>query len=117
MQAAETGINNIRIYNPIKNSLEHDTDAVFIKKWVPELASLPLPFIHEPYLMTPLDEQFNSFKLGTDYPLPIVDVKLARKKASDVLWKMKLNKDVVQENNRILKKHTISDRKRMLKND
>ena len=115
MQAGETGINNLRIYNPIKNSLEHDADAIFIKKWVPELANLPLPFIHEPYLLTPLDQQFNNFKLGEDYPYPIVEIKSARKRASDILWNMKKNVKVVQENHRILKKHTISDRKRMLK--
>ncbi|PWG05342.1 deoxyribodipyrimidine photolyase [Polaribacter aquimarinus] len=116
MQAGETGINNLRIYNPIKNSLEHDADAIFIKKWVPELANLPLSFIHEPYLLTPLDQQFNNFKLGEDYPYPIVEIKSARKRASDILWNMKKNVKVVKENYRILKKHTISDRKRMLKN-
>ena len=31
MQAGETGTNVLRIYNPIKNSLEHDPDASFIK--------------------------------------------------------------------------------------
>ena len=117
MQAGETGINNLRIYNPIKNSLEHDADATFIKKWVPELAKLPTPFIHEPYLMTPLDQQFNNFKLGDDYPYPIVELKSARKKASDILWNLKKNPKVREENIRILKKHTISDRNRMLKND
>lgn len=117
MQAAETGINNIRIYNPIKNSLEHDEEAIFIKKWVPELANLSLPFIHEPYLMTPLDEQFNNFKLGENYPLPIVDSKSARKKASEILFNMRKNPEVLLENERILKKHTLSDRNRMLKND
>jgi deoxyribodipyrimidine photo-lyase len=110
MNSGETGINTLRIYSPIKNSLEHDKDAVFIKKWVPELASLATPFIHEPYLMTPLDEQFNGFKLGKDYPNTIIDIKSARKRASDVLWKMKKDKDVLRENNRILKKHTLSDR-------
>lgn len=117
MQAAETGINNIRIYNPIKNSLEHDADATFIKKWVPELANLPLAFIHEPYLMTPLDEQFNNFKLGENYPYPIVDGKKARKKASDILFAMRTTPEVISENFRILKKHTLSDRKRMLNTD
>lgn len=117
MQAGETGINNLRIYNPIKNSLEHDEDASFIKKWVPELAKLPTPFIHEPYLMTPLDQQFNNFDLGKDYPNPIVEIKIARKKASDILWNLKKDPDVLSENRRILKKHTISDRNRMLKND
>ncbi|MFY9243683.1 MAG: FAD-binding domain-containing protein [Polaribacter sp.] len=114
MQAAETGINNIRIYNPIKNSLDHDEEAVFIKKWVPELAKLTVAFIHEPYLMTTLDEHFNDFKLGENYPNPIVDGKIARKKASDILFNMRKNPDVISESYRILSKHTLSDRKKML---
>lgn len=117
MQAAETGINNIRIYNPVKNSLEHDEDATFIKEWVPELKNLPLPFIHEPYLMTSLDQQFNNFELGVDYPLPIVNATSARKKASEILWDLRNDVSVIHENRRILTKHTLSDRTRMLKNE
>ncbi len=117
MQAGETGINNLRIYNPIKNGQEHDPDAVFIKKWVPELANLSTPFIHEPYLMTPLDQQFNNFELGKDYPKPIVNIKENRKKASDILWNMKKNAEVRKESLRILKKHTIMNRNRMLRDE
>ncbi|WP_430468535.1 deoxyribodipyrimidine photo-lyase/cryptochrome family protein [Winogradskyella ouciana] len=117
MQAGETGINNLRIYNPTTNSLKHDPDAVFIKKWVPELKNLDLPFIHEPYLMTEMEQAFYSFKLGEDYPFPIVDIKENRKYASDILWNMKKDPDVMRESFRILKRHTISDRKRMLRNE
>ena len=114
MQAGETGINNLRIYNPIKNSIEHDVDGVFIKKWCPELSNLSINFIHEPYLMTILDMQFNDFELGKDYPKPIVDIKTNRKKASDILWNLKKNSVVQKESYRILKKHTITNRKKML---
>lgn len=117
MQAGETGINNLRIYNPIKNGIEHDPDARFIKKWLPELAHLPIPFVHEPYLMTTLDQKFNDFQLGKDYPLPIVDIKENRKKASRILWNMKKDKDVKLESLRILKKHTLNNRERMLRDE
>lgn len=117
MQAGETGINKLRIYNPIKNGQEHDPDALFIKKWVPELAHLPTPFIHEPYLMSVLDQQFNKCVLGKDYPFPIVNVKENRKKASDILWNMKKNPEVLRESIRILKRHTISNRSRMLRDE
>ena len=113
MSSGETGINLLRIYNPIKNSLTHDEDGTFIKKWVPELAHLPISFVHEPYLMTVLDQQFNNFKLGEDYPNPIVEIKFARKKASDILWEMKKDTRVQEENNRILKKHTNSEKNKM----
>ena len=84
---------------------------------MPELAHLPVPFIHEPYLMTPLDQQFNKCVLGRDYPHPIVDIKENRKRASDILWNMKSDAEVRRESLRILKKHTINDRKRMLRDD
>ncbi|GGI57710.1 cryptochrome/deoxyribodipyrimidine photo-lyase family protein [Winogradskyella haliclonae] len=117
MQAGETGINNLRIYNPTTNSLKYDADATFIKKWVPELAHLDIPFIHEPYLMTPMESAFYNFELGRDYPKPIVDIKINRKKASDILWNMKKDPDVIRESFRILKRHTINDRNRMLRSD
>lgn len=117
MNAGETGINLLRIYNPIKNSLEHDEDGTFIRKWIPELAHLETPFVHEPYLMTPLDQQFNNFELGVNYPNPIVEIKVARKKASDILWNMKKNTDVKKESERILKKHTLSNRNSLLNTD
>jgi deoxyribodipyrimidine photo-lyase len=117
MQAGETGINNLRIYNPTANSLKHDPDAVFIKKWVPELAELDTPFVHEPYLMTEMEQAFYNFKLGDHYPHPIVDIKENRKRASEILWNMKDDPDVRRESFRILKRHTISQRNRMLKNE
>jgi deoxyribodipyrimidine photo-lyase len=117
MQAGETGINNLRIYNPVTNSLKHDTDAVFIKKWVPELSELPTAFIHEPYLLTDLEQQLFDFKLGRDYPHPIVDIKKHRKRASEILWNMKTDPEVIKESKRILRKHTLRDRRRMLRSD
>lgn len=109
MQAGETGINMLRIYNPIKNSYEHDPDGEFIKKWVPELRNLPRAFVHEPYKMTYLDQRFNDFEVGINYPKPIVSIERTRKFASDFLWKMKKNPLVKEESSRILKLHTMAD--------
>jgi deoxyribodipyrimidine photo-lyase len=111
MQAGETGINTLRIYNPIKNGLEHDPDAQFIKKSVPELKDLDTPFAHEPYLMTEMEQRFYNLTLGVDYPYPIVDVQESRKKASSTLWNLQKNSMVKTESDRILKKHTLSRRK------
>jgi deoxyribodipyrimidine photo-lyase len=110
MQAGETGINMLRIYNPVKNSLEHDPSATFIKKWVPELKLLDTPLAHQPSLMTPLEEQLFNFKLGEDYPYPIVALESSRKKAGDILWNLRKNKKVKAESQRILKKHIVKNR-------
>ncbi len=113
MQAGETGINMLRVYNPVKNSITHDPEGEFIKKWVPELRNVPVEFIHEPYKMTTLDQKFNNFVLGEDYPSPIVDIHSTRKTASKALWDMKDDPLVQREAVRILKKHTLPGRKKI----
>ena len=81
MQAGTTGINTVRIYNPIKQSKDHDPEGSFIKKWVPELAPVPVAFIHEPWEITVFDVSEDVFQLGVDYPYPIVNLEASGKLA------------------------------------
>ena len=110
MQAGITGINTIRIYNPIKQSKDHDPEGAFIRKWIPELEKIDSTFIHEPWKLTPMELQLISFELGRAYPLPIVDVEAAQKEARLRLWGKKKSKQVKNESQRVLKKHTMANR-------
>ncbi len=116
MQAATTGMHTIRIYEPIKQSLEHDAEAVFIRKWLPELAALPAGLIHQPHLLTPLEERMYSFRRGIDYPLPLVDTKVSGAKAGEILWNILKSQEAKKEAARILKAHVVSpERKKAMK--
>ena len=75
MQAGETGINTLRIYNPVKNGLEHDPYGNFTKQWIPELRVLPEKLVHTPWNLTPLESEIYNFKIGYNYPTPIVDTE------------------------------------------
>ncbi|MGY6706478.1 FAD-binding domain-containing protein [Roseinatronobacter sp.] len=81
MQSGTTGINTIRIYNPVKQGLDHDPDGRFIRAWVPELANVPQPHIHTPWTW-PEGRRM----LGQRYPAPVVDLAQAGKVARETLW-------------------------------
>tara|TARA_E500000178_G_scaffold354232_1_gene422546 strand:- start:1629 stop:3029 length:1401 start_codon:yes stop_codon:yes gene_type:complete len=72
-----------RIFNPILQGEKFDKDGEYVKKWVPELKNLPNKFIHKPW-------EFNDeiFKLGRDYPYPIVKHEEARVKALNAFKKV-----------------------------
>ena len=114
MQAGETGINMVRIYNPTKNALEHDSDGNFIRKWVPELENLPTAFVLEPWTMTEIEQQGYGLILGENYPKPIVDIKKTYKNAATILWQMRRNAIVRSESRRIVATHTLPDRKNIM---
>ncbi len=106
MQAGVTGINTLRIYNPVKQSIDKDEQGLFIKKWLPQLASLPNPVIHQPWVITPMEETMYDFNCERDYYLPIVNVDAEAKAARDRMWAYRDKPAVKREAARILKIHT-----------
>ena len=82
MQSGTTGINTIRIYNPVKQGLDHDPDGVFIRRWVPELARVPGASVHQPWTLSAATRR----DLGLHYPAPIVDPVEAARQARDRVW-------------------------------
>ncbi|WP_040670064.1 cryptochrome/deoxyribodipyrimidine photo-lyase family protein [Nitritalea halalkaliphila] len=110
MQAGVTGINTVRIYNPVKQAEDHDPEAVFISKWVPELAQLPIPYRLKPWELSPIEASLYQFQLGSSYPAPIIDLEKAAKIARDQIWSAQKMPEVQQEAKRILRKHTLPNR-------
>ena len=67
-----------RIFNPITQSEKFDPDGRFIRRYLPQLASLPTKALHAPWLASTETLQAAGIKLGATYPHPIVDHAQAR---------------------------------------
>ncbi|MEO1767245.1 cryptochrome/photolyase family protein [Thiobacter aerophilum] len=82
--AASTGCDAqpyFRIFNPVAQSEKYDPDGSYIRRWVPELARVPDAAIHAPWQMRPIEQEACGFRIGRDYPAPIVDHAAARARA------------------------------------
>ncbi|MFF2773841.1 cryptochrome/photolyase family protein [Streptomyces sp. NPDC058052] len=60
-----------RVLNPVAQAKRYDPDGSYVRRWVPELAGLDAPAVHEPWRLTGLD------RAAFDYPDPLVDLSEA----------------------------------------
>ena len=105
MQAGTAGINQIRIYNPSKQVLDHDPDGRFLRRWVPELARVPQPWLPEPWRMPDAAQREAGCIIGRDYPAPLVDAAQAARLARHKVERLRARADVQREAQRVHDRH------------
>ncbi|KTC85057.1 cryptochrome/photolyase family protein [Legionella brunensis] len=74
-----------RIFNPVLQGEKFDAQGEYIRRWVPELASVSSQWIHKPWKAP----NKLGITLGKDYPYPIVDHDEARHRALAVYQALK----------------------------
>ena len=70
-----------RILNPALQMERHDPDGSYVRKYVPELRSVPDERLREPWRMSEAEQQRARCVIGRDYPAPIADHAEARQEA------------------------------------
>lgn len=100
MQSGSTGINTIRIYNPIKQAQDHDAGGQFTRRYCPELRDLPGHVLQTPWAWAGARAL-----LGKRYPAPLVDPVAAARVARQRLWALRGGADFAQEAATIVARH------------
>jgi deoxyribodipyrimidine photo-lyase len=99
MQSGTTGINTIRIYNPVKQGIDQDPQGVFIRKWVPELCHLSSAELHK------VGTGESKLNLGSSYPDAVIDLDRAGKYAREKVWAVRKLDGFNNHAQSIIKKH------------
>ena len=105
MQSGTTGINTLRMYSPTKQAKDQDAQGYFIRRWVPELARVPLPYLAEPWKMDVSVQRMAECMIGVDYPAPIVDDKTAIKAAKDRMYGLRQSQAAREEAGDVQARH------------
>ena len=105
MQSGTTGINTVRMYNPIKQARDQDPMGAFVRRWIPALARVPSDFIFEPWRMPDNLQCQYGCVLGKDYPLPVIDVVAAAEHARSTMWVKRKGQEFRKEAQAIFDTH------------
>jgi deoxyribodipyrimidine photo-lyase len=69
-----------RIFNPVLQGKKFDPEGNFVRRWLPELATVPHKYLHAPWEMPPDVQRTCGVVIGRNYPSPIVDHSTARQR-------------------------------------
>ncbi len=105
MQSGTTGINTLRMYSPTKQARDQDPKGLFIRRWLPELARVPLTHLAEPWRMSRTMQREAGCMIGAHYPAPIVDEKSALRSAKERLYGVRQSPEARAEADSIQARH------------
>ncbi len=81
-----------RIFNPVLQGEKFDAKGRYVRRWVPELTTLPDKYLHKPWQAPETILGNAGIILGETYPHPIVDLKASRERALDRFNRIKRNR-------------------------
>jgi deoxyribodipyrimidine photo-lyase len=70
-----------RVFNPVVQAKRFDPEGAYVRRWLPELASVPTTYIHEPWRMPAAVQGEAGVRIGLEYPSPVVDLGKGRLRA------------------------------------
>lgn len=73
-----------RIFNPTSQGKRFDPEGTYVRRYVPELAALPAPYIHEPWRLSTEQQHQYGVQIGHDYPIPLVDHQIQRQRVLEL---------------------------------
>jgi deoxyribodipyrimidine photo-lyase len=74
MQSGTTGINTTRVYNPVKQAVDHDPQGRFVRQWLPALRRVPDTWLFEPWRMSADVAKRCGVRVGEDIAVPPVEL-------------------------------------------
>lgn len=74
MQSGTTGINTTRVYNPIKQAMDHDPQGHFVRQYLPALRRVPDTWLFEPWRMSADVAERCGVRMGPDIAVPPVEL-------------------------------------------
>lgn len=90
-----------RIDNPQFEGYKFDPNGEYVRRWLPELARLPTEWIHHPWNAPESVLQAAGIELGSNYPLPIVEISAAKTRLQEALiemWQLEAASRAAMEN-------------------
>ena len=100
MQSGTTGMNTVRIYNPVKQGYDQDPTGEFTRRWVPELADVPDRYLQEPWKWPEADTVIPRL-----YPERIVDHEQAARDAKSAVYALRREPGFREISDAIAEKH------------
>jgi deoxyribodipyrimidine photo-lyase len=62
-----------RMFNPMTQQERFDPRGEYVRRWIPELRSVPGEHLVRPWLMSAEEQEAAGCRIGTEYPAPVVD--------------------------------------------